>query len=162
MKSYDGFYTVRGYQLLEHEKKLLTPAMEDYLEMIYRRSLEKESLRVNEIAELLNVQASSATKMIQRLAVIGLIDYEKYGYILLTARGREIGAFLLKRHAIVEQCLKNLGIRDTLLVDTELVEHHISMGALQNLEKLNLFFEKHPEAYRKFAEFEVEHPFHCP
>jgi len=30
------FHTVRGYQLIEQEKKLLTSAMEDYLEMIFR------------------------------------------------------------------------------------------------------------------------------
>ena len=32
------FHTVRGYQLLEQNKSVLTSAMEDYLEMIYRNN----------------------------------------------------------------------------------------------------------------------------
>ena len=35
------FYTVRGYHLLEQNKRLITPAMEDYLEMIYRCGLQE-------------------------------------------------------------------------------------------------------------------------
>jgi hypothetical protein len=41
------FHTVRGYQLLEQHRKILTPAMEDYLEMIYRNSLVKGYIRIN-------------------------------------------------------------------------------------------------------------------
>jgi len=37
------FHTVRGYQLIEQEKKLLTSAMEDYLEMIFR-NIKKEDI----------------------------------------------------------------------------------------------------------------------
>ena len=62
-----GFHTVRGYQLLEQNKRLLTSAMEDYLEMICRNSLQDGYIRINKLAELLNVKASSASKMVQKL-----------------------------------------------------------------------------------------------
>ena len=67
------FHTVRGYQLIDQNKKLLTSAMEDYLEMICR-SVEKEGyLRINKLAGLLNVKASSASKMVQKLGAMGLL-----------------------------------------------------------------------------------------
>jgi len=59
------FHTVRGYQLIEQEKKLLTSAMEDYLEMIFRNIKKEGYMRINTLAEMLNVRPSSATKMVQ-------------------------------------------------------------------------------------------------
>jgi len=56
------FHTVRGYQLIEQEKKLLTSAMEDYLEMIFRNIKKEGYMRINTLAEMLNVRPSSATK----------------------------------------------------------------------------------------------------
>ena len=53
----------------------LTPAMEDYLEMVFRSSEEQGYLRLNELAESLNVRASSASKMVQKLGEYGLIKY---------------------------------------------------------------------------------------
>ena len=78
------FHTVRGYQILDQNKKLLTSGMEDYLEMIYRNSLVDGYMRINTLSELLNVQASSTTKMVQKLTTLGLLDYKKYGIIFLT------------------------------------------------------------------------------
>ena len=75
------FHTVRGYQLMEQNKKLLTPSMEDYLEMIYRNSLSEGFLRITTLSELLNVSAPSATNMVQKLSLAGLLDYKKHGIV---------------------------------------------------------------------------------
>lgn len=153
MKNNKEFHTVRGYQLLLKDKKLLTSAMEDYLEMIYRNSLKEGYLRINNLAELLNVQASSATKMVQRLARLGLVDYKKYGIILLTDSGKEIGRYLLKRHKIIEKFLKFLGVKENILVETELVEHNISPETVEMIDLLNRFVERNPEFADKFEKF---------
>jgi len=147
------FHTVRGYQLLDQSKKLLTSAMEDYLEMICRNSLNEGYLRVNKLAELLNVKASSASKMVQKLGELGLLDYEKYGIIILTESGREIGKFLLSRHSTIERFLKLIGISENLLIETELIEHNISSNTLENIKILNDFFEEKPEIANMFEEF---------
>ncbi|HBM75724.1 MAG TPA: DtxR family transcriptional regulator, partial [Clostridiaceae bacterium] len=55
----------------EQEKRVLTSSMEDYLEMIYRNSLEAGSMRINTLSELLNVRPSSTTKMVQKLTKAG-------------------------------------------------------------------------------------------
>lgn len=144
------FHTVRGYQLLEQNKKLLTSAMEDYLEMIYRNSLVEGYMRINTLSELLNVQAPSATKMVQKLSKFGLLDYKKYGIIFLTENGKEIGMFLLHRHNIIETFLKSIGVSDNLLIETELIEHVISVNTLQRIELLNNFFKANPDLSKLF------------
>lgn len=145
MQDNSQFHTVRGYQLLEQNKKILTSAMEDYLEMIYRYSLTEGYVRINTISELLNVQASSATKMVQRLSELGMVDYKKYGIISLTEIGNEIGKFLLHRHQIIESFLKLLGVSDSLLIETELMEHTLSVDTINRLHTLTKLFEKYPE-----------------
>lgn len=157
MKDDQKFHTVRGYQLLEQNKKLLTPAMEDYLEMIYRNSLKEGYLRINILSELLNIQSSSATKMVQKLTGLGLLDYKKYGIIFLTESGREIGKLLLARHNIIETFLKFLGVSDSILIETELIEHNISVDTLQNFNLFNKFVEMNPDFEKKFKIF-LSHP----
>ncbi len=136
-----GFHTVRGYQLLEQNKRLLTSAMEDYLEMICRNSLQDGYIRINKLAELLNVKASSASKMVQKLGELGMWKYEKYGIIILTDSGKEIGEYLLERHKIIEEFLSFLECGDDVLIQTELIEHNINASTVENLKILNTFFE---------------------
>ena len=56
MKKKDEFYTVRGYKMINAEKKLLTFSMEDYLEMIYRICKEEGYVRISQLAKNLNVR----------------------------------------------------------------------------------------------------------
>ncbi|MDF2987722.1 MAG: iron (metal) dependent repressor, DtxR family [Eubacterium sp.] len=147
------FHTVRGYQLLDQNNRLLTSAMEDYLEMIYRNFLTEKYMRINMLSEMLNVKPSSATKMVQKLTQLGFVKYEKYGIIFLTDQGRELGEFLLNRHNIIEKFLEMIGINDDLLVETELIEHNISSNTLENIKILNEFFERTPEINKRFKEF---------
>lgn len=147
------FHTVRGYQLLEQNKKMLTSAMEDYLEMIYRNSLQDGYLRMNKLADLLNVRASSASKMAQKLGELGLLNYERYGIVILTQNGKEIGEFLLNRHNIIERFLKNIGMGDNILTETELIEHNISSDTLKCIDLLNLFLSENKEWMEEFEKF---------
>jgi Mn-dependent DtxR family transcriptional regulator len=148
----NGFHTVRGYELLHSHSRTLTPAMEDYLEMIYRDA-GGGHMRMGELAERLNVKSSSATKMLQRLGMLGLIDYKRYGIVELTAAGRDIGAYLLLRHRTVERFLSDIGITANLLVETELIEHSLSAGTLKRMDALSRFFEACPEVRAAFAAF---------
>ena len=151
------FHTVRGYEILDKGKKLLTNSMEDYLEMIYRTSIEEGYTRINLLAEALNVQASSVTKMVQKLNKLGLIKYEKYGIIQLTDDGREIGIFLMKRHRTIEDFLRLIGLEENILLNTELIEHNVTSDALYKIEMLNSFFQNYPEVLEKYEEYRKIH-----
>lgn len=152
MSENEKFYTVRGYQLLQQNKRHLTSAMEDYLEMIYRNSGEQGYIRINTLSELLNVKPSSTTKMVQRLSKLDMVNYEKYGIVVLTNQGKEIGKFLISRHEIIELFFKQLGIKSSLK-QVELIEHDISVDTLENINLLNMFF-KEGDILRNFREFQ--------
>lgn len=154
------FHTVRGYQLLEQEKRVLTSSMEDYLEMIYRNSLEAGSMRINTLSELLNVRPSSTTKMVQKLTKAGMVDYQKYGIIFLTEKGKSIGEFLYNRHNIIEAFLECIGISENAFVETELIEHNISPRTLQNINLFNHFIKENPDFKERFEKFKNPEAIH--
>ena len=149
----ENFYTVRGYELLQAERGLLTSSMEDYLEMIYRISMQEEYARINQLSKRLNVRPSSATKVVQKLGKLNLTDYEKYGVIKLTERGEVIGKYLLGRHEIIQEFLKNLGVEDTLLKETELMEHCISSETLKSMHIFNEFLQMNQDIKKQYRSF---------
>jgi len=142
--------------MLKKDKKYLTSAMEDYLEMICRNSLKDGYLRINRLAELLNVKASSASKMVQKLGDLGLLKYEKYGIIILSDNGRELGQFLLERHRIIEEFLSFLGCGEDVLEQTELIEHNINVDTVEKLKILNSFFSSNKDVAERFEEYKKE------
>lgn len=148
----DDFYTVRGYEILEKESNILTHSMEDYLEMIYRKSLEEGYTRINILAESLNVQPPSATKMVQKLTKLGFVKYKKYGVIQLTEKGNNMGDFLLNRHRIIESFFNIIGVEEDLLLNIELMEHNITKDALDKIQRLNNFFKNNEDVRERFLE----------
>lgn len=157
MKKDKEFHTVRGYQILNSENKLITSSMEDYLEMIYRTCMEDGYARINQLAKKLNVRPSSTSKVIQKLRALGLVDYEKYGIIRLTDEGRSLGNYLLNRHKIIEEFLINLGIIETLLKDTEMIEHDISLNTLKSFYIFNIFLSNNPDVVEIYDEFKEKY-----
>lgn len=153
----NDFHTVRGYENINSERNLLTPSMEDYLEMIYRCSIKDKYVRLNKLAQMLNVRDSSASKMMKKLGELSFIKYEKYGIIQLTDKGLETGKYLLDRHNIIEQFLINLGTNNEVLTETELIEHVISNETVQKIHMLNIFFQENKDILDKYQYFnEIE------
>lgn len=150
------FRTVRGYQLLRQKGHVLSPSMEDYLEMIYRLCMEDDYARVNVLADKLNVRAPSVSRVLRKLAEFGYVNFHPYGIIQLTDEGRLVGAFLLRRHETVEKFLRTLGVNEGLLQDTELIEHHLSDNTVVLLELLNDFHDAHPSVVERFNDFKDE------
>lgn len=149
----EEFFTFREYMRKEGEN--LSASAEDYLEMIYRLCKENGFTRVNDLAEALNVQPPSVTKMIQKLSDMDLLKYERYGVIMLKERGKALGCTLLDRHNCVEKFLKLLDINDGLLEGTEKIEHTINGDILIGLNRLLNFFEENTSVYEQFREFNI-------
>lgn len=135
----EEFYTLKGYKIKNEE--ILSSSMEDYIEMIFRLSGKTDEVRVNDLSQALNVQPPSTTKMIKRLAREGYVFYEKYGCINLTEKGREIGSKLLKRHKIIFEFLKCIGVEDNILEQTEIIEHAVNDEVLNKIDKLTEFLK---------------------
>ena len=132
--SNESFYTFSEY--IKNDSKLITPSMEDYIEMIYRLSINNNfGIRVNDLSEALNVKPPSTTKMMKRLFELNICEYKKHGAIYLTENGVNIGKYLLLRHNTIETFLKYLGVKETLFDQTEKIEHLINSETLECINK---------------------------
>lgn len=131
---------MKGYQI--NEAAELTPAMEDYLEMICRLMEDCSVVRLGELAEGLHVKPSSASKMIRLLSETGYINAEKYGYILLTEKGRQAGNYLLYRHDVLQRFLCILNHSESELEQVEKIEHFFDKRTVENLDKLTAMLKK--------------------
>ncbi len=138
------FRTVRGYQLEKQREGFMTPANEDYLEMIYRSHIEGANLRIRKLSELLNVKPPSASKMVAKLSFLGYMRMDENEVMHLTERGMELGGYLYRRHNAAEGLLHFLGSANTL-EEAELLEHDLSPAAVRGIEALLTMFRRHPE-----------------
>ena len=146
------FHTFNEY--MKKERNVLTASMEDYLEMIYRLSGNNQFTRIKELASALNVQPSSATKMVQRLSELKLLKYEKYGLIVFEEKGKALGELLYKRHMVIEEFFRLIGVSEAqILEDTEKVEHTISIDTLNCFEQITKFFKENPENLKAYNNY---------
>ena len=132
--SSNGFYTLKGYQLIESDE--LTPAMQDYLEMICRLSAKSSIVRISMLATELHVRPSSASKMAAHLAETGYILFARYGYIRLAEKGQETGRYLLYRHEVIHRFLCMVNHSTDELRQTEKIEHFLDFRTVRNLAAL--------------------------
>jgi Mn-dependent DtxR family transcriptional regulator len=125
---------------------MTTPSMEDYLEKIYELIKSKGYARVSDIAAHLNLQPSSVTKMVQKLAEAGYIHYERYRGLVLTPAGEALGEAMKDRHAMLEEFLRIIGVpEEAIRRDVEGIEHHVSPATMQALQSLTNYFQQYPE-----------------
>ena len=124
---------------------------EDYLERIQELIEEKGYARVVDIAESLQVRQASVTSMVQKLAELGFVNYEKYRGLILTDQGREVARRIQTRHATLSRFFSLFGLdADTQRRDIEGIEHHLSPDTVEILADLAAYFEGHPDALRNF------------
>ena len=121
-------------------------AMEDYLERILELINTKGYARVVDIAESLKISQASVTNMVQRLDAEGLLKYEKYRGLALTTAGEELALNITRRHQLLTDFLKLLGLDDEVIYhDVEGMEHHISPQTLRAIEALVSALQEKPD-----------------
>jgi DtxR family transcriptional regulator, manganese transport regulator len=120
-------------------------AVEDYLERILELINSKGYARVVDIAAALKISQASVTNMVQRLDAEGLLKYEKYRGLILTAAGRTLARKIAHRHKLLTDFLKLLGLDDRVIYhDVEGMEHHISAPTLRAIEALTAQLQRRP------------------
>lgn len=151
------FHTVRGYELIDLAGKVLSSSMEDYLEMIYRLASPKGYTRISDLSTALNVQPPSASKMVQKLADLAYLHYQKYGLIELSESGKLLGEYLLYRHEVINNFLFMLGVNKDILEETEKIEHNLSKETVNRINCLLSFWAEHPDIEEKYRKYHQEH-----
>jgi len=133
----------------------LTPALEDYLETIYRLVARNGFARVRDIAEARQVRPASVSPAMKRLEALGLIKYERREYVGLSPEGEETARRIYSRHQILRRFFKEfLGLPDEIAEeDACATEHSLSPETADSLVRLFEFIEVCPEAEDLIARF---------
>ncbi len=103
-------------------------AIEDYLKTIYALAELESPVSTSRIAEARQVKAGSVTNMLQRLAKLNLVNYEKHYGVTLTETGQKIALEVLRHHRLIEAYLiEALGFTwDEVHEQADILEHVIS------------------------------------
>lgn len=132
--------------------------MKDYLRHIHALVEDKGYARVVDIAASLGVRPPSVTRMIQRLAEDGFVDYERYRGVMLSSKGREVGERMCHCQESLAVFLRLLGVDDDEVVakDAEGIKHHVSPTTLDALLSVIAFFGAHEECLEELRVFQAE------
>ena len=120
------------------EGESLSASVEDYLKAIWVLA-EDESVSTNDLAAQIGVTAPSVTGMLNKLAKLDLVTYERYRGARLTAAGRAEALRLLRRHRLIETFLIDYldYSWDEVHEEAELMEHSMTERFTERLaEKL--------------------------
>jgi Mn-dependent DtxR family transcriptional regulator len=111
--------------------------VEDHLEVIHELIVERAEARVAEIADHLAVSRPTVTRMLQKMAEDGWVDYQKYKPVKLTKKGLGHAEWMRHRHTILVRFLTLLGLSDGAAhLETEGIEHHLQSDTINRIEKL--------------------------
>ena len=125
-------------------------AVEDYLERILELIDSKGYARVVDIATSLKISQASVSNMVQRLDGDGLLKYEKYRGLVLTAAGEALARNITRRHQLLTDFLTLLRLdKQVIHHDVEGMEHHISPPTLRAIEALTAQLKRRPALLAK-------------
>lgn len=86
----------------------LSATLEDYLQVIFRFQQEKQFARVTDVASVLKVARSAVTAALHSLSEKGLVNYQPYEPVTLSAKGRKKAEQIVLRHRIIVDFLENV------------------------------------------------------
>ena len=120
---------------------LPTPTVENYLKAIFQAQSQRGRgglVPMGQLAAALGVVPGTATTMVKTLAESGLVRYEPYAGVRLTAAGEKLAAMVLRRHRLIELFLvKVMGMSWTEVHDeAEHLEHAVSDRLIERIDEM--------------------------
>lgn len=121
---------------------LASSTVENYLKAIYQGVAtlpdSQRLLPMGHLASSLGVAPGTATTMVKTLADSGLVEYEPYTGVRLTAAGEKLAGLVLRRHRLIELFLVQvMGMRwDEVHDDAEQLEHAVSDRLIDRMDEM--------------------------
>lgn len=121
---------------------LASQTVENYLKAIYLAQSAQDDpgglVPMGQLATALGVVPGTATTMVKTLAESGLVKYEPYMGVRLTAAGEKLAALVLRRHRLIEQFLVQvLGMNWSEVHDeAERLEHAVSERLIDRIDEM--------------------------
>ena len=104
----------------------ISASLEDYLEAIYEIIEEKQAVRAKDIADRLDVAASSVTIALRGLVKRELINHVPYDVITLTPHGKKLAKEVARKHGILKQFFtKVLAVDESVADDCACKMEHV-------------------------------------
>jgi len=116
--------------------------VENYLKAIFQAQIALNSsdalVPMGQLASALGVVPGTATTMVKALAESGLVRYEPYAGVRLTAGGEKLAARVLRRHRLIELFLVQvMGMSWTEVHDeAEHLEHAVSDRLIERIDEM--------------------------
>ena len=108
-----------------------TETAEDYVEAIAELSATIGEARAVDLARRLGVSHVTVIRTISRLQRDGYVRTQPYRSVFLTDKGRRLAEASRRRHDIVVEFLRRLGVPEAIAqADAEGIEHHVSPETL--------------------------------
>lgn len=104
---------------------MATERKEDYLKEIEKVISVKGYAQVKDIAKALDIGPSSVTGMFKKLNDDGFINYEKYGGVTLTKKGKEIARNTQEKFLTIHEFLSAFGIDEEVSDEDACKMEHI-------------------------------------
>lgn len=96
----------------------LTQSLQKYLVAIYEVVLTNTAARVKDISKKMNFGMASTSEAVKNLAEKGYINYQPYGIITMTAKGKKTVDMIVARHNIVKDFLNKVLMIDEKNLET--------------------------------------------
>lgn len=117
-----------------------TSTVEDYLKQILLEEQDSPgtSVTTGRLAQALRVTPGTTTAMMRALSESGLVRWEPYAGVQLTAAGRQLATHVLRRHRLVELFLVEVMGLDWSEVhsDAEILEHAVSNRLIERMDAM--------------------------
>lgn len=116
----------------------LSPALEEYLEAIYRLQSENAVAKTTKLAKELKVALGSVTNTVEKLERLGLVTHEPYKGVKLTESGLKLALSVVRRHRLSERlltdilCMKWEDVHESACM----MEHGLPDEVISSLEKI--------------------------
>ena len=126
----------------------LSPHMEMYLKAMLVLDVDGEPVRAKDLAVRLGLSRPSVTKAVASLSRLGYLTHEPYHTVTLTAKGRQVGREVMRRHQVLRAFLTGvLGVPAEIAdEDSCALEHVVSRATLTRLTDFLAFLGQCPQA----------------
>lgn len=135
--------------------KGITAGLEDYIEAVYIAETENRALKSVELAKELNISRASVSEAIAKLVSKGFIEYERYGAITLTEKGKQEAKNVYAKHNILKTfftTVLNIEEKEAALNACK-IEHIISQNISDEIMQLTSFLNNNPEILEKYRHY---------
>ena len=122
---------------------MVSAHQEKYLWQIYKNVDEDGSIRVSQLANALQVSRPSVSKIAKKLDEEGFVEFQRYGRIVLTEKGSEIGQSLSSNYEVLIRFFQLLDLEEEKMKEeVDKIQFYIGSETIDKLDSFLISLER--------------------